>query len=76
MRAWVSTKTPILLKLMLQDSESWMQACAKACMKASCSWTSLDLDMDLNIWSINSISLPQKLGDLAPPSVMPVDPKT
>lgn len=45
-------------------------------MKASCSWASLDLEMDLNIWSVNSISISQKLGDLALLSLMAADPET
>lgn len=45
-------------------------------MKASCSWASLDLEMDLNIWSINCKSISQKLGDLALLSLMAADPET
>lgn len=45
-------------------------------MKASCSWASLGLETDFNIWSINSISISQKLGDLALLSLMAADPET
>lgn len=37
---------------------------------------SLDLEMVLNIWSINSTSISQKLGDLALLSLIAADPET